>query len=144
MSPREQEPQPVPAAAGTLAGSESSKGTSSGWAVLAGLTLVTFLLLLDDTAVSVALPSIQKQIGLGLGGLEWVVNSYTLVMAAFTLLAGRLADRHGAPRIFLAGLAIFIVGSFISGLAPNAAVLIGSRSLQGLGAALVAPAGYVH
>jgi EmrB/QacA subfamily drug resistance transporter len=112
----------------------------SRWIILAGLTVVTFLLLLDDTAVSVALPSIQKQLGLEFAGLEWVVNAYTLTIAAFTLLAGRLADRNGARRIFLLGLAIFITGSLISGLAPGAVVLIGARAFQGLGAALVVPA----
>ncbi|WP_166788204.1 MFS transporter [Cryobacterium glaciale] len=112
----------------------------SRWGVLFGLTLVTFLLLLEDTAVSVALPSIQRQLGLGFDGLEWVVNAYTLTIAAFTLLGGRLADRNGARGIFLIGLGIFIVGSLVSGLAPNAGVLISSRAVQGLGAALVAPA----
>ncbi len=119
---------------------ESPGGRGSRWIILAGLTLVTFLLLLDDTAVSVALPSIQKQLGLEFGGLEWVVNAYTLTIAAFTLVAGRLADRNGARRIFLIGLAVFIIGSLVSGLAPGAAILIGARAFQGLGAALVAPA----
>lgn len=119
---------------------ESPGRMGSRWIILAGLTLVTFLLLLDDTAVSVALPSIQKQLGLEFGGLEWVVNAYTLTIAAFTLVAGRLADRNGARRIFLLGLAIFIVGSLVSGFAPAAVVLIGARAFQGLGAALVAPA----
>jgi EmrB/QacA subfamily drug resistance transporter len=110
------------------------------WAVLAALTLVTFLVLLDDTAVSVALPSVQRELGLSLGGLEWVVNSYTLAIAAFTLLAGRLADRNGARRIFLAGLATFLIGSLGAGLAPNATALIASRAMQGLGSALLGPA----
>lgn len=112
----------------------------SRWGVLIGLTLVTFLLLLDDTAVSVALPSIQKQLGLGFGGLEWVVNAYTLTIAAFTLMAGRLADRNGARRIFLIGLAIFVIGSLSAGISPTPAALIAFRAAQGLGAALVAPA----
>ena len=81
------------------------------WTALAGLTLVTFLLLLDDTAVAVALPAIQRRLGLGLNGLEWVVNAYTLTIAAFTLLAGRLGDRDGRRRILLTGLAIFTVTS---------------------------------
>jgi hypothetical protein len=65
------------------------------WATLTGLTLVTFLLLLDDTAVAVALPTIQQQLGLGLDGLEWVVNSYTLTLAVFTTASDA---RWGAGR----------------------------------------------
>lgn len=109
------------------------------WATLAGLTLVSFLLLLDDTAVAVATPAIQTQLGLGLDGLEWVVNAYTLTIAAFTLLAGRLGDRDGRRRVFLTGLAIFTVASLGAGLAPTGATLIATRSVQGLGAALLAP-----
>lgn len=110
------------------------------WATLAGLTLVTLLLLLDDTAVAVALPTIQRQLGLGPDGLEWVVNAYTLTLAGLTLLAGRLADRDGRRRMFLVGLAIFVLGSLAAGLAPTAALLIAARVVQGLGAAFVAPA----
>lgn len=105
------------------------------WTTLTGLTLISFLLLLDDTAVSVALPTIQRQVGLGLDGLEWVVNAYTLIIAAFTLLAGRIADRDGRRRTFLVGLAILVLASLAAGLAPTA-----PRAIQGLGAALVAPA----
>jgi len=109
------------------------------WTVLAGLTLVTFLLLLDDTAVAVALPTMQRRFGLGLNGLEWVVNAYTLTIAAFTLLAGRLGDRDGRRKIFLIGLAVFTVASLVAGLAPTGVLLIATRAVQGLGAALVAP-----
>ncbi|WP_255577015.1 MFS transporter [Cryobacterium sp. 1639] len=111
----------------------------SAWAVVGGLSLVTMLLLLDDTAVSVALPSIQRQLGFGLGTLEWVVNAYTLTIAVFTLLGGHLADRRGASRIFLLGVAIFVVGSLVAGLASNVAILVASRAIQGFGAALVGP-----
>ncbi|MET4781595.1 EmrB/QacA subfamily drug resistance transporter [Glaciihabitans sp. UYNi722] len=110
------------------------------WAIVGGLSVVSFLLLLDTTAVSVALPSIQRQLGFGFGALEWVVNVYTLAIAAFTLLAGHLSDRAGAKRVFLSGLAIFIIGSIASGVVFNVGFLIASRAVQGLGAGLVAPA----
>lgn len=119
--------------------SNGSARPGGRWTALAGLTLVTFLLLLDDTAVAVAMPAIQRQLGLGLNGLAWVVNAYTLTIAAFTLLAGRLGDRDGRRRTFLTGLAIFTVASLGAGLAPTGALLIAARAVQGLGAALVAP-----
>lgn len=75
--------------------------------MLASLTLVSFLLLLDDTAVALALPAMRRQLGFGLAGLEWVINGYTLPLAALMLLGGKLADRLGRRRVFLIGLAIF-------------------------------------
>lgn len=112
----------------------------SCWWTLAVLSLASFLLVLDDTAVSVALPTIQRQLNLGLTGLEWVVNAYTLVLAAVMLPAGRLADAHGRRRMFLLGLAIFGLASLASGVSPSGAALIAARVLQGAGAALIAPA----
>ena len=114
------------------------------WLVLASLTLISFLLLLDDTAVALALPAIQRRLGLDLVGLEWVVNAYTLPLAALTLLGGRLADRHGRRRVLLAGVAAFVLASLMAGLSggsPHASAdLIAARVLQGVGAALIAPA----
>jgi MFS family permease len=114
------------------------------WLVLASLTLISFLLLLDDTAVALALPAIQRQLGLDLAGLEWVVIAYTLPLAALTLLGGRLADRHGRRRVLLAGIAVFVLASLAAGLAgrsPHASAdMIAARVLQGVGAALIAPA----
>jgi len=110
------------------------------WAVLASLTLVSFLLLLDDSAIALALPAMRQQLGFGLAGLEWVINGYTLPLAALMLLGGQLADRHGRRRVFLIGLAIFTLASLLAGIAGDTATLIGARALQGVGAALVAPA----
>lgn len=101
---------------------------------------MTFLLLADDTAVSVAVPAMQTDLGADFVAISWVVKTYTLAVAAFALLAGRLTDRNGARPIFLLGLAVFVLGSLLGGLAPNAAVLVAARAVQGLGAALVAPA----
>lgn len=110
------------------------------WLGLVVLALVSFLLTLDDTALAVALPSVGRSLGLGLSGLEWVVNAYTLALAALLLLGGRLADQLGSRRVFLAGLAVFSAASLAAGLAPDAPVLIGARVVQGAGAALVMPA----
>ena len=107
--------------------------------MLAGLTLVSFLLLLDDTAVAVVLPQIQRDVGLGLSGLEWVVNAYTITLAVLMLLAGKLADIHGRRRMFLGGLVVFALGSLVSGFATTGAMLIAARVIQGAGAAFVVP-----
>lgn len=109
------------------------------WFVLSGLTLVSFLLLLDDTAVAVVLPRIERDLQLGLSGLEWVVNAYTITLAVLMLLAGKLADIHGRRRMFLGGLVVFALGSLISGLATTGAMLIAARVIQGAGAAFVVP-----
>ncbi|WP_051204287.1 MULTISPECIES: MFS transporter [Nocardioides] len=118
---------------------EREEHTSRRWLALTGLTAVTFLLLLDDTAVAVAQPAIQRQLGLNLEGLQWLVNVYTLTIAAFILLAGQLADRFGRRRMYLTGLAIFTLASLGAGLASSGASLIVMRAVQGFGAALVTP-----
>ena len=110
------------------------------WVTLASLALFSFLLTLDDTALSVALPDLGRTLGLGLSGLEWVVNAYTVTLASLLLAAGRLADTSGSRRVFVAGLAVFTAASLASGLAPTGALLIGARVLQGAGAALMMPA----
>jgi EmrB/QacA subfamily drug resistance transporter len=90
--------------------------------------------------VNVALPSIQKDLGLGEANLQWIVNSYTLVFGGFLLLGGRAGDLLGRKRLFLAGVVVFTVASLLNGLAVNSGMLIGSRALQGLGAAFISPA----
>ena len=146
--PEEAEPTASAAAAARSVTSVRTRSpdpaSRAPWAVLAALTLVSFLLLLDDTAVALALPAIGVDLGLGLKGLEWVVNAYTLPLAAFMLLGGRLADRHGPRRVFLIGLTVFILASLVAGVAGDSphqsADLLAGRVLQGIGAALVAPA----
>jgi EmrB/QacA subfamily drug resistance transporter len=98
------------------------------------------MVILDATIVNVALPSIQKDLNLSEGNLQWIVNAYTLVFGGFLLLGGRLGDLLGRKRLFLIGLVIFTVASLLDGLASSEGMLIGARALQGLGAALVSPA----
>ena len=92
-------------------------------------------MLLDTTALNVAMVPMQHQLGEGISGLQWVVNGYTLVFASFLLTAGAIGDRVGAKRVYQAGLALFTLMSLVSALAPTAGWLIGARVLQGLGAA---------
>lgn len=110
------------------------------WLGLGLIALISFLLTLDDTALSVALPAIGRQFRLGLSGLEWVVNAYTLALAALLLAGGWLADTFGSRRIFLAGLGLFTLASLAAGLAADGPLLLAARVLQGGGAAMLMPA----
>jgi MFS family permease len=100
-----------------------------------------FLTTIDGTIVNVALPSIQRGLGLSLAQLQWVVTGYLLTFSALMLTGGRLADRYGARPVLLAGLALFTGASVPAATAPGAGVLLAARGLQGAGAALVLPAG---
>jgi MFS family permease len=108
------------------------------------LTLVAMctgqgMILLDNTIVNVALPSIQSGLGVSPGNLEWVVNAYVLALATLILVGGTLGDRYGRKRVFLAGLAVFTAFSAACALAPDDPFLVAFRALQGAGAALMAP-----
>src|SRR5204862_3291937 len=110
------------------------------WVVLVLICLAQFMVILDATIVNVALPSIQKDLHLSEGNLQWIVNAYTLVFGGFLLLGGRAGDLLGRKRLFLIGLVIFTSASLLDGLASTEGMLIGARALQGLGAALISPA----
>lgn len=110
------------------------------WVALLLLTAVEFILLLDTSIVNVALPTIKAALHFSEADLAWIPNVYQLVFGGFLLLGGRAADLFGRRRLFLAGLALFTVGSLLAGLAPTAALLLIARAAQGVGAALVIPA----
>ncbi|GAB2795600.1 MFS transporter [Amycolatopsis magusensis] len=99
-----------------------------------------FMVVLDISVVNVALPSIQRALGLDETGQQWVVNAYALTFAGLLLLGGRLADLYGRKRVFLAGLALFTGASLAGGLANTPQLLIIARAVQGIGAAVLAPA----
>ncbi|MER6010837.1 MFS transporter [Streptomyces bluensis] len=109
------------------------------WAVLTVVCGGQFLITLDVSVVNVALPALRSDLGLGETGLQWVVNAYTLTFAGFLLLAGRVADLFGRERTFLIGLGLFTVSSLAGGLAQDPWMLIAARTLQGLGASVLAP-----
>ena len=117
-----------------------SKHAKNPWLVLVLICLAQFMVILDATIVNVALPSIQKDLGLSEANLQWIVNAYTLVFGGFLLLGGRAGDLLGRKRVFLVGLVIFTTASLLNGLATSSGMLIGFRALQGLGAALISPA----
>ncbi len=96
--------------------------------------------MLDNTVVNVALPSIQRDLGADLSELEWIVTGYALTFASLMLVGGKLADAYGRRLVFVAGIVVFTTASLFCGLASSADMLIGSRVLQGAGAALMNPA----
>ncbi|MEA2380530.1 MAG: hypothetical protein QOH72_501 [Solirubrobacteraceae bacterium] len=114
--------------------------TSSRAAMVALLCTAQFVVVLDVTIVAIALPAIRRSLGVATADLQWVISAYTLAFAGFLVLAGRLADLHGRRRVFIAGLTVFSVASLACGLSRSAPALIAARTVQGLGAAAVAPA----
>jgi EmrB/QacA subfamily drug resistance transporter len=105
------------------------------WWPLVAICLGTFILLVDVTIVSVALPSMASDLHAQLSSLQWVVDAYALSLAALLLLSGSLADRFGRRRTFQVGLVVFALSSLCCALAPNAGLLIAARAVQGVGAA---------
>jgi EmrB/QacA subfamily drug resistance transporter len=110
------------------------------WLALGLLSAVQFMVVLDIAIVNVALPSIKLDLGFSQENLQWVISAYALVFGGFLLLGGRAADLLGRKRIFLTGVVVFTVASFLAGMAWSEASLIGARALQGLGAAIISPA----
>ncbi|HYJ67069.1 MAG TPA: DHA2 family efflux MFS transporter permease subunit [Nocardioidaceae bacterium] len=110
------------------------------WMSLALVVTAQFMVILDVTIVNVALPSIQRDLGLAQENLQWVITAYTIMFGAALLLGGRLADLLGRRRLLLGGLALFSVSSLLCGLAWSEGSLIAFRAAQGLGAALLVPA----
>src|SRR5213592_1602118 len=109
-------------------------------AVLAIVAVAQFMVVLDATVVNVALPTIKREVGFSEQSLSWVLNAYTLMFGGFLLLGGRLADRLGRRRLFVAGITVFSVASLICGISQSEGMLLVARGLQGLGGAMVSPA----
>ncbi|MER5648033.1 MFS transporter [Streptosporangium sp. NPDC002524] len=109
------------------------------WWALGAISLATFMTYLDNNVVNVALPTIQRDLGLSISGLEWIVSGYILVFAGLMLVGGRLADVFGRRRVFLIGLVVFTAASFAAGMATDGGVLIATRAVQGVGAAFLTP-----
>ena len=110
------------------------------WLILAVMSLGTLIVFLDLTVVNTALPAISVDLGATTSQLQWVVDSYVLVLAGLLILAGSIGDRFGRRRWMSAGLGLFLVGSVVGALADSIPMLITGRAIQGLGAAFVLPA----
>ncbi len=105
------------------------------WWTLTAVSVATFMLLLDITVVNTALPSIAKDLHANFNDLQWVIDAYTLALAAVVLTAGSLADRLGRRAVFAAGLVVFALASLAAGLAPDATTLNVARAVEGVGGA---------
>jgi EmrB/QacA subfamily drug resistance transporter len=116
----------------------SGAGPARSWTLIA-VALGTFMTYLDNNIINVAIPTIQRDLHLTESGIEWVVSAYILLFAGLLLAGGRLADVFGRKRLFVIGLTIFTAASLLAGLSGQVDLLIASRALQGVGAALLTP-----
>ena len=110
------------------------------WLILAVVGAAFFMTILDVAIVTVAIPSIQKDLNISESTVQWLLTAYAITFGGFLLLGGRMADLLGRRRIFVVGLILFTLASLACGLATNAGVLISARAVQGLGAAIISPA----
>lgn len=109
------------------------------WLILVAMTGSLSMILIDETVVGVALPTIQRDLDISQAGLQWIVNAYLLALAAFVAVGGRLGEMFGLARLFKLGAAIFVVASAASGFAQSEEWILAARAVQGLGAALMVP-----
>jgi EmrB/QacA subfamily drug resistance transporter len=115
------------------------KRSDRQWLILGAMVFALFMVMLDMTVITVALPSIGRSLNASEQSLEWTVNAFSLALASLTLLGGKLGDRFGRRRLFLLGLAIFTVSSAACALSQTDAELVASRAVQGVGGALMGP-----
>ena len=112
---------------------------SSGykWWILGMIMLGTFMAVLDVTVVNVGLPAIMSAFGIGISSAEWVITAYMITMTIMLPSAGWFADRFGNKRVYILGLVLFTLGSWLCGKASSDPFLIGSRALQGVGSGII-------
>ena len=118
-----------------------SPARASKWRVLAAVVFGIFMVTLDTTAVNVAFPTLRAEFGATVHEAQWIVSVYVLSLGITTPVAGFLADRYGLKRMYIAGLAIFVLGSLCAGLAPSLSMLVAARALKGVGGGIAVPCG---
>jgi EmrB/QacA subfamily drug resistance transporter len=117
------------------------KGLEPKWKVLISVMFGIFMIILDSTVVNIAFPTLRREFGASLANAQWVLSIYVLSLGVTTPVSGFLADRFGIKRMYLLGLSIFVIGSFLCGLAPSLGWLIFFRALQGFGGGIAQPLG---
>src|SRR5204863_1045627 len=123
---------------GQTAGNVPCKERAAPW-ILTATILASSMAFIDSTVVNVALPALQRSLGATVVGVQWVVESYGLLLGALILVGGALGDLFGRRRVFLTGVAIFAFASVGCGLAQSIGELVIARSVQGIGAAFLTP-----
>lgn len=116
--------------------------TRSAWLALGVSTMVTFLVVIDISAVNVAFPSIREDFEVSSSQLSWIISAYNIVVGALLMVSGRIADSVGRRKIYLPGVAIFGFGSLLCALSPSAGLLIGARVVQAIGGSITLAAGF--
>ena len=116
-------------------------GLDQKWKVLISVMFGIFMIILDSTIINVAFPTLRNEFGASLSDAQWVLSIYVLALGMTTPITGFLADRFGIKNIYLLGLGIFTLGSFLCGIAPSLGLLIAARALQGIGGGLAQPLG---
>jgi EmrB/QacA subfamily drug resistance transporter len=122
----------------SIAAAGDCAGTTKHWVLIATI-LASTIAYIDESVVNIALPAIEKDLSVSAVVIQWLVNAYTLCLAALLLIGGAAADRFGRRKMFILGVSIFAAASLCCGLAPDAATLILARAIQGVGAALLIP-----
>ena len=120
---------------------EKPRGLEQKWKVLISLIFGIFMIILDSTIVNIAFPTLRMVFGASLANAQWVISIYVLALGITTPISGFLGDRFDIKRVYLFGLAVFTLGSFLSGIAPNLGLLIAARALQGIGGGIAQPLG---
>lgn len=118
---------------------QTTLSSTRGKLILAATILASGMAFLDGTVVNIAVPVIQSKLHASIGGIQWLINSYTLMLATLILISGSLGDRFGRKRIFVLGIGLFILSSFLCSIAQSINQLIAFRTLQGIGGAMMIP-----
>ena len=121
--------------------SNKPRGLERKWKVLISVMFGIFMIILDSTVVNIAFQTLRREFGATLADAQWVLSIYVLSLGVTTPVSGYLADRFGIKRMYLLGIGIFVVGSFLCGLAPSLGLLIAARALQGFGGGIAQPLG---
>jgi EmrB/QacA subfamily drug resistance transporter len=120
---------------------KGAPGLPQKWKILFSVMLGIFMIILDATIVNIAFPTLRAALGASLADAQWVISIYVLALGITTPVAGFLADRFDIKRVYLLGIAIFTLGSFLCGIAPTLGLLIAARALQGFGGGIAQPLG---